>query len=98
MPSRDRVALIIAKMKRGPEKKPSASEWGKPNRDSEDYSEPNVGLESAADDILSAIREGDASALVSALEDFLHIHASDCEECSSEAEGSSSREEEEDYP
>lgn len=94
--SKDRVALIIAKMKKGPEKNSSESEWKKPHRESDEYSESDVGsessdsvgLESAADDILQAIRDRDASALVSALSDFLHIHADECSDCSSDGDSS----------
>ena len=95
--NRDRVALILAKMKRGsagtsdgPEKNSSVPEWKKPRRAADDYSESDVGsekedsesssagLQSAADDILRAVRDDDSEALVSALIDFLHIHADEC--------------------
>lgn len=92
--SKDRIALIIAKMGKNKEGDRGDSEYsgqrrGGSNRpDSGDYSEGNVGArkpspgeESAADDVLSAIDKGDAGALASALADFIHIHSSDCSEC-----------------
>lgn len=101
---RDRVALILAKMK-GPSRKgddySEPAPGRKPHRESEDYSEGtgvsgkhslNVGLESAADDVLSAIDRGDSAALVSALTDFLHIHAQECDDCSSDSSDDSDEE------
>ena len=93
MASKDRVALIIAKMK-GKGKTPSSQD---------EYSEGNVdaskrgsgsasaapaddGQLAAAEDMISAFKEEDARGLVSALVDFLHVHSSECADCGGEEE------------
>ncbi len=95
--SRDRVALIIAKMKGAKDSD------RKPRRPSADYSEPGLGsgsedsdgLQSAAEDIISAVESGSASDLVRALSDFLSIHSQECDEPSEDASSSLDEEAEE---
>jgi len=87
--AKDRVALIIAKMKGG-KKNGDAPPWKSSSHDDE-YSEGSVGadhdgLESAAEDIIDAVEGGDARELVKALKSFLNIHCSQDDEESDDEE------------
>ena len=75
MSGHDPVAVILARISKKGGDRPGDSKSEREPSGKEDH-----GLESASDDILSAIHDDDPSALVSALCDFIRIHSSMDEE------------------